>query len=213
MDILELLNTNITVVYKDLVEVFISRDFIKKSNSAARIIEGPDNLLIVDFDKTDQCKLQARYDSRRLYVDKHNSKTEDEANFDDVSHLSCILEEAVSEDGKEIIAYGYNFNGIAAFPEKNALNLFINHLIKSPNNITEKLKAKEIIRFIPELQFEYEEFKLNVKLTPMEEDKSRFIFNINIHIQSDDFPNEDKVRQQINELYKMGLEKMTNLFS
>ncbi|MCK8823832.1 hypothetical protein [Fuchsiella alkaliacetigena] len=208
---IDLKRINITVVYETLRDVFISIDKIKRAYDDAKIIDGPEYLKIVDFVKEVQkCRIQANYNENRLHINMV-SLTEDLKEINDypLDHFVKVankLEEAV-EDSKNIIGYGFNFDGKGEFDGERADEVFKNIFIKESNDLESKLGGN-ISKFAPKFMVEYDDFALNVSLNPIDEPANFFKLHLNTHFQRTLFPNTNELKEDLKGYYNKAINNL-----
>jgi hypothetical protein len=214
MELINFNNYNITCVYENLKETFISRDKIKEIYPDSNIIEGPENLIIIDFSdsKLHNYQFQARYDSRRLYVNKQFNQDNDfEESINEFIETTINLDSAIK--GKQKIkAYGFNYDGVFALDDKSsAVELVKNKLLKE-EEINKKMKNAKIIQFNPEITFDYQDFLLTIKLSPAYEPENFLSFHINSHFNSNQFE-KDKLKIDFKKYYDLAFNKIEKLLN
>jgi len=214
MELINFNNYNITCVYENLKETFISRDKIKEIYPDSNIIEGPENLIIIDFSdsKLPNYQFQARYDSRRLYVNKQFNQDNDfEESINEFIETTINLDSAI-KGNKKIKAYGFNYDGVFALDDKSsAVELVKNKLLKE-EEINKKMKNAKIIQFNPEITFDYQDFLLTIKLSPAYEPENFLPFHINSHFNSTRLE-KDKLKIDFNKYYDLAFNKIEKLLN
>lgn len=196
---------NITVVYNDLTNTKISRDFIKdRYKNEVSLVDAPQNNLLIDFNNNqNDCGFQARFDSSHLYVNTFAGENEfkvliDEYPLQYMSEILNVLNNAV-ENKDKIEAYGFNFEGVGELKNKQAGSYFKDLFMNNPQSF-EKIFGGEITKFAPQFMIDFDNYTLNIDLEPGpdEEDlKKLFKFHFNVHFRETSLISKDDMVKKI----------------
>jgi len=201
---------NITMVYKNLTECFISRDKIKQEYDNCKLFDAPDNNLIIDFPETNKdCKFQAIYDKKRLKVNLFIRKEIVFGNIDNkminqLASLSMFLHQNIDEYEKINKLYGFNFDGTGQIKNKSAVKVFKEAFLGENEKKIEEKANGEIPLFSPRFTIDYNKYKLNISIQPHPKESHIFKSHINVHFDKPFLKNIDLV-QELSQYYSQSL--------
>ncbi|MCG8539730.1 MAG: hypothetical protein MJA82_07285 [Clostridia bacterium] len=204
----EIKRINITFVYENLTETFISRDYIKKSFNDVQVIDIPDDILLINFQKRfKNCSLQAVFDQKRLSTNLNIPENLHITDIDllplqNLIQLTFVAHESI--ESSKLESYGFNFTGIGKFTKNNeqiASEVFKNIFLKDPIQLERNIKGK-ITSFAPKFTVEYDDFVFNVNIDVINESPTDFHININDHFDSSTVPERKELLKKLKTFWK-----------
>lgn len=210
---IQLKRVNVTLVYDDLTSSFISHDKIKKAYSNAQINDGPENIVIVNFDsQKDGFLYQANYDERRLYMNAHVDKKIEKISDLPINYMAEkieILHKAI-EGKKQLVAYGFNFDGIGDLEEGTSSKKFKDNFMKNVDELENKTGG-EVCKVAPKFTLDFGEYIFNISLNPGDETNSTFKVHLNSHFETESLPSKEKLAKKIEKYYNENIKNLNEL--